>query len=187
VTDIIPPWTPVLDGYGGTWVGAYPYVDAADADVSYGEFVGAAGEHVGLELAPFVPEAVVIGSRLEMQVWNDADSDPVPSLYNWFVEGGHGVDVYDIGEDGIFREDITAPTATWTTLVIENPIPLELLDEALTALSTDGLSILSSMVANSIHSFTFRCSYLQFVLTSADEAPNLSGAALDDRVRFWGG
>jgi len=184
MADIVPPWTPILDGIDppGSWVGAYPYIGSADGDTSYGEFSASGGQYVEAELPAFT-SAGITGSRLELQVWNDADAIPVPSLYDWFIMGGHGVGKYDIGA-GIFAEDIAAPSGVWSTLTIDNPIPLVSLAAMLAALSTDGLTILSGMVANSFIPFTFRCSFIRFTLIGGE--PNLTGQLLDDRVRFWG-
>jgi hypothetical protein len=54
-----------------TWVGAYPYLDTADTDTSYGNWNGVgdlgAGVWMGTRLAAWTPPGTVTGARMEFQ------------------------------------------------------------------------------------------------------------------------
>jgi hypothetical protein len=70
----------------------------------------------------------------------------------------------------------------WTSLVINDPIPVVSLPTVLEALRVYGLTIKSGMVENSLSDFTFRCSFLRFTLIGP--GPDLTGGPLGVDVYF---
>ena len=97
-------------GPGLTWAGAYPYIDTADTDTSYGEVdstVAGLDRYVGYFIPAYVAPAGIVGARLDFQMYFEtidatyhgpqwfmtSDAPAVP----WSWNGGPYPDVDHVG------------------------------------------------------------------------------------------
>ena len=183
MTDIIPPWYPAFTSGGHPalempsiaghryWVGAAPYLDTADQDVSYGYNDGLTAS-TGIVIPAWSPAAgvTITAARIEGQQLNTDNASVAWQL----VDRGDGTTAYLLqGNPG--------PVGTWITYtnVID---PVVDLPSVLSALATVGLLL------TELHPSTgaSRLSRLQLILTGPSLGPNLTAQLLEPRVRFWG-
>jgi hypothetical protein len=174
--------TPVT-GAGYTWAGAYPYIDTADLGASYGEINtattgDAGGQWVGSVLPAYVAPAGIIGARVDLQMnilaldstfygplWRLACDDVGTP---WLSGGGH----------------YPSSVVGWNTIADDvEPFDGQSgvdIPAMLAALASGNMRLYAHQPQDGA---TWQLSYLRLTLIS-DDAPNLTGQLLDDRVRF---
>jgi len=115
-------FTPVI-GAGRTWVGAYPYIDTADTDTSYGEINTAiTGEsvlwdgstlgHLGAMIPAYTAPAGVTDARVDLQIYTP---DVSGGAFHGGVWGMHCDDVTSPWDWVGYGPTPSSPIAGWNT------------------------------------------------------------------------